>query len=67
MSNLLRQAVEIRRKKLINKLIVLNAFKNEEQLCKLTLSELEYEYKKTQRDSHPHSETGLIHWTSKKL
>ncbi|MED0747443.1 Fur-regulated basic protein FbpA [Aeribacillus composti] len=52
---------------MINKLIVLNAFKNEEQLCKLTLSELEYEYKKTQRDSHPHSETGLIRWTSKKL
>ncbi|AXN40976.1 MULTISPECIES: Fur-regulated basic protein FbpA [Peribacillus] len=56
---------EIRRK-LINKLIVFNVYKNKEQLLNLSLKELENEYKRIQLDSHPHCDTGSIHWTNKK-
>ncbi|MEK4535998.1 Fur-regulated basic protein FbpA [Peribacillus sp. FSL K6-1552] len=56
---------EIRRK-LINKLIVFNVYKNKEQLLNLSLKELENEYKRIQLDSHPHCDTGSINWTNKK-
>jgi Fur-regulated basic protein A len=66
MSHILRKAVEERRKKLINKLIAFHVYKSEEQLLKLSLTELENEYKRIQSDSHPYSDTGSIHWTNKK-
>jgi pilus assembly protein TadC len=61
MNNILRQAVEQRRKALIN---ILRTFKvvNSEDLSMLSLRELEDEYKRMKADSHPHSETGSIHW-----
>lgn len=33
---------------------------------KLTLKELETEYKKVQNDCHPHSDAGSIHWVHTK-
>lgn len=54
--SLLREAVEKRRKELINKLIEVNHFKKEEKhLFELTLSELENEYFKVQSNEHPHT------------
>ena len=66
MGHIFRNALEERRKKLINKLNALNVFKNEEQLSNLSLSELENEYKRIQLDSHPHNDTGSIHWINTK-
>lgn len=49
MGNILRKAVEDRRKKLINKLIAFNVYQKEDKnLYNLTLTELENEYRKLQ-------------------
>lgn len=46
MKNMLRQAVEMKKKFLIDKLISLRAYKiNDKHLFELTLSELEEEYR----------------------
>lgn len=66
MGRIFRNSVEDTRNKLMNKLIALNVYKNEEQLSNLSLSELENEYKKIQLDSHPHNDTGSIHWINTK-
>lgn len=66
MSNILRKAVEEKRKQLINKLMVFGGYQNEDQLLKLTLTELIYEYKGILSNNHPHSDKGSIHWTYKK-
>ncbi|MBP3038440.1 Fur-regulated basic protein FbpA [Bacillaceae bacterium Marseille-Q3522] len=67
MSNILRQAVETRRKEIINKLITFNVYKKDDKhLYELSLSKLEHEYKKIQAEVHPHSEFGSIHWTTRK-
>ena len=66
MSNILRKAVDERRISLINKLLAFNVFMSEEQLMKLSLTELEEEYKSIISDSHPHCESGSIHWCNKK-
>ncbi|MFD6442183.1 Fur-regulated basic protein FbpA [Peribacillus sp. NPDC060186] len=58
------ECMEEKRKKIINKLIVFNVCKSKEQLLKLSLRELEYEYKRIQLDSHPHCDTGSINWTN---
>ncbi|MBR8643783.1 hypothetical protein KEH51_00385 [[Brevibacterium] frigoritolerans] len=49
----MRKGVEERRKELIYKLMVHTVNKTVEQLMKLTLKELETEYKKVQNDCHP--------------
>ncbi|MCR8868437.1 Fur-regulated basic protein FbpA [Peribacillus frigoritolerans] len=58
----MRKGVEERRKELIYKLMIHTVNKTVEQLMKLTLKELETEYKKVQNDCHPHSDAGSIHW-----
>lgn len=62
MENILRNAVEQRRKTLINILLNFKIFDSEEQLTKLSLTELEDEFKRLKADSHPHSDTGSIQW-----
>lgn len=66
MGKLLRQAVENRRWKLINKLIAFGIYKKEEQhLYELSLTDLESEFRKFIDDQHPHSEMDSIHWGRK--
>ncbi|MFL6561818.1 MAG: Fur-regulated basic protein FbpA [Bacillus sp. (in: firmicutes)] len=65
MENILRNAVEQRRKTLINILLTFKIFESEEQLSKLSLTELEKEYKRLKSNSHPHSDTGSIQWKNK--
>lgn len=62
MSDVLRKAVEERKKALISKLLAYNVYSSEAQLMKLSLKELENEFKRMISDSHPHSDTGSIHW-----
>lgn len=60
----LRNSVEKRREKLINKLFVFNVFKIDgQQLYELPLSILEREYRKYKSEYHPHGEFGSIKWT----
>ncbi|MED3757533.1 Fur-regulated basic protein FbpA [Peribacillus frigoritolerans] len=58
----MRKGVEERRKELVYKLMIHTVNKTVEQLMKLTLKELEKEYKKVQNDCHPHSDAGSIRW-----
>jgi len=53
--------VVIAPQKLINKLIFLNLY-NKQQLYEMTLSKLEYEYKRYKSQNHPHGEFGSIKW-----
>jgi hypothetical protein len=62
MENILRNAVEQRRKTLINILLNFKIVGSEEQLSRLSLTELEDEFKRLRSDSHPHSDTGSIQW-----
>jgi 16S rRNA A1518/A1519 N6-dimethyltransferase RsmA/KsgA/DIM1 with predicted DNA glycosylase/AP lyase activity len=62
MENILRNAVEQRRKTLMNILLNLKIIDSEEQLSKLSLTELEDEFKRLRSNSHPHSDTGSIKW-----
>jgi hypothetical protein len=62
MENILRKAVEQRRKTLINILLNFKIYDNEEQLLNLSLTELENEFKRLKLNSHPHSDTGSIKW-----
>ncbi|MGM0851240.1 MAG: Fur-regulated basic protein FbpA [Bacillota bacterium] len=63
MGKILQEAIHNRRNELINKLIVHNIFKKgDKQLFELTLQELEDEYKYLQKECHPHSDVGSIHW-----
>ncbi|PFG06429.1 Fur-regulated basic protein FbpA [Bacillus sp. es.034] len=63
MGDNLHEANNKRRNELINKLIVHNVFKKgNKQLFELTLRELEDEYHYIQKESHPHSDVGSIHW-----
>ncbi|WP_071394200.1 Fur-regulated basic protein FbpA [Bacillus tuaregi] len=60
----MRNSVEQRREKLINKLFGVNVFKIEgKQLYELPLSILEREYRKYQAEYHPHGEFGSIRWS----
>lgn len=60
----MRNTVEQRREKLINKLFVFNVFKIEgKQLYELPLSILEREYRQYQAQYHPHGEFTSIRWT----
>ena len=63
---ILGKVVDRRRQSLINTLMVLNVHENKESLLKLSLKELENEYKQILLDFHPHSDMGSIHWTNKK-
>lgn len=63
MGKIFQEAIHNRRNELINKLIVHNIFKKgDKQLFELTLQELEDEYKYLQKECHPHSDVGSIHW-----
>ncbi|MFE4705475.1 Fur-regulated basic protein FbpA [Peribacillus simplex] len=62
----MKKGVEERRKALIYKLMIHTVNKSVEQLMKLTLKELEIEYKKVQTDCHPHSDAGSIQWINAK-
>lgn len=67
MGNILRNAVEKKRKKLIEKLIAFNVYKKEDKhLFELSLTELENEYRQFQMINHPHSDIGSIRLTSSK-
>lgn len=58
---LMRNNDEKKRQKLINKLIFLNVFnKEDQQLYKLSLSKLQYEYRRFNLQNHPHGEFGSI-------
>lgn len=59
----MRNNVEKRRQKLINKLIFLNVYnKEDQQLYEMSLSKLEYEYRRFKLQSHPHGEFESIQW-----
>jgi hypothetical protein len=59
----MRNNDEKKRQKLINKLIFLNVYKKEDQkLYELSLSKLEYEYRRFKLQNHPHGEFGSIQW-----
>ncbi|MGG3470336.1 Fur-regulated basic protein FbpA [Neobacillus pocheonensis] len=67
MGDILRKAVENKRKKLIDKLIAFNVYKKDDQhLFELSLTQLEDEYKRFQAISHPHSELRSIQLNNKK-
>lgn len=54
---------EKKRQKLINKLIFLNVYnKEDQQLYELSLSKLEFEYRRYKLQNHPHGEFGSIQW-----
>ncbi|WP_160724942.1 Fur-regulated basic protein FbpA [Bacillus sp. USDA818B3_A] len=57
----MRKNDEKKRQKLINKLIFFNVYnKEDQQLYKLPLSRLEYEYRRFKVQNHPHGEFGSI-------
>jgi hypothetical protein len=59
----MRNNDEKKRQKLINKLIFLNVYnKEDQQLYEMTLSKLEYEYRRYKSFTHPHGEFGSIQW-----
>jgi hypothetical protein len=59
----MRNNDEKKRQKLINKLIFLNVYtKEDQQLYKLSLSKLQYEFRKYKLQNHPHGEFGSIQW-----
>ncbi|WP_462411547.1 Fur-regulated basic protein FbpA [Neobacillus sp. Marseille-QA0830] len=59
----MRNNDEKKRQKLINKLIFLNVYNKEDQkLYEMTLSKLEYEYRRYKSLNHPHGEFGSIQW-----
>lgn len=67
MGNILRDAVENKRKKIIEKLITFNVYKKEDKhLFELSLTELENEYKAFKSMQHPHCNFGSLKLTSKK-
>jgi hypothetical protein len=60
---MMRKNDEKKRQKLINKLIFFNVYKKEDQkLNMLSLSKLEYEYRRFKLQNHPHGEFGSIQW-----
>ncbi|MED1471794.1 Fur-regulated basic protein FbpA [Bacillus salipaludis] len=66
MGDVFLKAVENRRKILIEKLIAFNVYKKDhEYLFKLTLTELENEYRKFLMLNHPHSGFESIKWINK--
>ncbi|PLS05382.1 Fur-regulated basic protein FbpA [Neobacillus cucumis] len=68
MGNILRDAVENKRKKLIEKLITLDVYKKEDKhLFELSLTDLENEYKSFKSIQHPHYNFDSIKLTNKKL
>ncbi|RHW43456.1 Fur-regulated basic protein FbpA [Neobacillus notoginsengisoli] len=59
----IKNTADDKRNLLITKLIGLDKFKiKEKQLYELSLSELEYEYFKSQYCDHPHGGHGSIRW-----
>ncbi|MEH7120650.1 Fur-regulated basic protein FbpA [Neobacillus vireti] len=67
MGNILREAVENKRKKLIEKLIAFNVYKREDKhLFELSLTELQNEYKAYKSMQHPHCNFGSIKFGNKK-
>jgi len=59
--NVLRKAVEDRRKKLIDKLIAFKIYKKgDKHLFELSLTELENEYRSLRSHCHPHNGFGSI-------
>ena len=67
MGEILRKAVEDRRKKLIDKLIAYKVYKKDDKhLFELSLTELEKEYKNFQSYCHPHNDFGSLQWKGKK-
>lgn len=66
MSNILRQAVENRRRELMNILITFGVLQKEDkQINELSLTDLEKEYINFILNEHPHSEIGSIRWGNK--
>ena len=67
MGNILRKAVEDRRKKLIDKLIAFKVYKKDDNhLYELSLTELENEYRTFQSYCPPHSDFGSLQWNGEK-
>ena len=61
MGNILRKAVEDKRKRLIDKLIAFKVYRKEDKhLFELTLTVLENEYRRFQSQCHPHGDFGSI-------
>lgn len=59
----MRKNTEKRRQKLINLLILFNVYKQDDkQLHEMTLTKLEYEYRRYKLQNHPHGEFGSIQW-----
>lgn len=59
----MRKNTEKRRQKLINLLILFNVYKQDDKhLHEMTLTKLEYEYRRYKLQNHPHGEFGSIQW-----
>ncbi|MEH7248261.1 Fur-regulated basic protein FbpA [Neobacillus niacini] len=66
MSKIVRYDEEKRRRELTNKLITYGVYKiDNTSLLKLSLPDLEKEYKRLQADAHPHCTSGL-RWVNKR-
>lgn len=60
----MKDSVEKKRQKLINKLIFFNIYnKEDKRLYELSLAKLEREYRRFKLQNHPHGEFGSIQWT----
>lgn len=61
MGEIFRKSLEKRRKRLIDKLIAFDVYKKEDKhLFELSLTELEYEFKRFISENHPHSDMGSL-------
>lgn len=62
-----KKALENRRKKLIEKLIIYNVYKKEDKhLFELSLTDLENEYRRFQSQNHPPGDFGSIQFINNK-
>ncbi|GHH99187.1 Fur-regulated basic protein FbpA [Neobacillus kokaensis] len=59
----MRNNAEKKKQKLINKLVFFNVYdKEDKQLYEMSLSKLEYEYRRFKLQHHPHGEFSSIQW-----
>ncbi|MGJ7912674.1 Fur-regulated basic protein FbpA [Neobacillus sp. LXY-1] len=66
MGNILRNAVEKKRRKIIEKLIAFDVYEKEDHfLYEFSLTELEHEYRRFRALNHPHTNFSSIHLTNK--
>lgn len=67
MGEVFRKSLEQRRKRVIDQLIAFDVYKREDKhLFELSLTELEFEYRRFMTENHPHSNIGSLRINSHK-